>query len=468
MNTITFDYNNVLANRVGFERGITDDDINALIGTIQSVHKTVQQKRDEKILGFYYLNDENVLNDIINYANDVKNDFENLVVLGIGGSALGITALKTALRPFQNELPNNKRKGLKVYVLDNIDPDFLHSILDNIDINKTLFNVITKSGSTAETISQFLIVYDMLKQYSDDFIKKHIVCTTDAEKGNLREVVNELGLKSFVIPQNVGGRFSIFSPVGLLPAALMEIDIKALLQGQQDLLDYYDKIAPEKNPSYIAGLIAYLLDKKFNIRNNVIMPYSVLLKDIADWFRQLWAESLGKKHLLSGDINNIGLTPIKAVGVTDQHSQIQLYNEGPNDKYILFLHINKSAQDYNIPKHFEDKSSMGYLGGHTMKELFDVEFHSTELALLKNHRPNATIHIPEVNEYYFGQLIFFFEVMTVFTGYLYNINPLDQPGVEEGKHFTYGLLGRKGYEHKKQEFEEYPAKDTQYIIPLGK
>jgi glucose-6-phosphate isomerase len=185
---------------------------------------------------------------------------------------------------------------------------------------------------------------------------------------------------------------------------------------------------------------------------------------LADWFVQLWAESLGKKRNLQGVVNYVGPTPLKAVGATDQHSQVQLFKEGPYDKVITFIRIGNFSHELKIPKSYEAYPGITYLSGHTMNELMDFEQKATEAAVAKEGRPSITITVPKLDAHALGQLIYLFEVATVFSGYLYNIDPLDQPGVEEGKNFTYGLLGRAGYEEKRKEFEGLYKKNPKYTI----
>jgi glucose-6-phosphate isomerase len=265
------------------------------------------------------------------------------------------------------------------------------------------------------------------------------------------------------VPTNVGGRYSALSAVGLFPCALAGIDIKKLLAGAR----YADKICSRgdvwKNPAYMSAILQYLAYKK---RKNisVIMPYSSSLKCFAEWYVQLWAESLGKRMNLKGETVSIGPTPLKAIGTTDQHSQLQLFMEGPYDKIITFIEVEKFNNKVSIPKMFEDFKEIGYLGGHTMAELFKAELAATRIALTKNKRPNYSIIIPAINPFTIGQLLFFFEVQTAFGGGLFGINPFDQPGVEEGKRLTYGIMGKKGYEDKKAEVENWHRGNKRYII----
>jgi glucose-6-phosphate isomerase len=277
---------------------------------------------------------------------------------------------------------------------------------------------------------------------------KHIVCTTDKENGNLIKIAKAEGYETFFIPSGVGGRFSELTPVGLLPAAMCGIDIKAMLEGAA----FMDELSKEddiyKNPAYMYAILSYIaMEQGKNI--SVMMPYADSLKFISDWYAQLWAESLGKKFDVDGNVVFAGQTPVKALGVTDQHSQVQLYTEGPFDKIIVLLGVDKFKETITIPKIYSEIPSLGFLGGITQNQLIKTEQMATEYALLKGGKANMTITLPEVNEFTIGQLLYMFEVATAFAGELLNIDAFDQPGVEEGKNATYAMFGRPGYEEKR-------------------
>lgn len=253
------------------------------------------------------------------------------------------------------------------------------------------------------------------------------------------------------------------SPVGLLAAAVCGIDIEELLAGAS----YADEVCSVdnvyKNPAYMAATLQYLaMQTGKNI--SVMMPYADSLKYIADWYAQLWAESLGKRYDNNGNEVFVGQTPVKALGVTDQHSQVQLYTEGPFDKVVTFLGVDKYRTTMEISRGYEDIPAVSFLGGHTLNELIHAEQAATEYALLKAKCLNRTIWLPEVNAFTIGQLLYMLEVETAFAGELLNINAFDQPGVEEGKNATYALLGRPGYDEKRAELAARPAKKQEYII----
>ncbi len=462
---LKLDYNNMMVDYIGEEQGFTAKDFADNKKVIASAFNTVSENKGKGMMGWTELpfNQKDIVADILATAKDIKKKFDNFVVLGIGGSALGPIAVFQALCHLRhNELPKSKRKAPKLYVEDNVDPERMTALLDVIDINKTMFNVVTKSGATSETMSQYLIIMDILKKKLGDKAKDHMIATTSESKGNLIKIAKEEGLKTFYIPDGVGGRFSELCPVGLLPAAVVGIDIKQLLAGAAHM----DKICRskdiKKNPALISAFLEYLaMQRGKNI--SVMMPYADSLKYIADWYCQLWGESLGKAVDNEGNYVYVGQTPVKALGVTDQHSQVQLYREGPFDKVITIIAVENFRSTVNISKGCENIPDVSFLCDHTMNELINAEREATEYALTTAKRLNYTITLPEVNAFTIGELLYMFEMETAYAGAMLNINTFNQPGVEGGKNATYALLGRRGYEETKKEMDNAPKKNPDYI-----
>ncbi|MBO4989165.1 MAG: glucose-6-phosphate isomerase [Clostridia bacterium] len=464
---ITLDYNNVTDKILG-EKGFTKKQFKEMKGKAEQAFDFVKENRgkDELFMGWTELpyNQKEIVADILATAREVRSKFESFVVLGIGGSALGPIAIFQALCHLHyNELPKKIRKGPKFYVEDNVDPVRMKELLDVIDPAKTCFNVISKSGATSETMTQYLIISDELKKAGVN-IKDHMIFTTDAKKGNLNKISAELGgIKSYVLPDGVGGRFSELSPVGLLPAAVLGIDVNGLLAGAAYMDKICSKRSMDENPALMSAVIQYMaMQSGKNI--GVMMPYSDNLKYISDWYAQLWAESLGKNKTLTGEDCNVGQTPVKALGVTDQHSQVQLYTEGPFDKIVTFLSVANYTHKTPIAKGCENIPDVGFLGGHTMEELIQAENKATAIALSKAGRLNYTITVPEVNAFTIGELLFLFELQTAYAGAMFNINTFNQPGVEAGKKATFALLGKAGYEAMKVELDEAFTPDDKYIV----
>ncbi len=381
-----------------------------------------------------------------------------------GGSALGAQALVMALcHPFHNLLDNRPENGMRMFFADNIDPDHLTGIFEVCDPRRTLYNVITKSGSTAETMGSFLLIKHALEKILGASWKEHVVITTDKSRGDLRKIADSEHISSFVVPDSVGGRFSVLSPVGLVPAACAGIDIRQLLDGAAAMDKRLKAADIMDNPAYLYSLYQYLLDRERGKPISVMMPYATGLYGLADWYRQLWAESLGKKLNLDSAVVNVGPTPVKALGVTDQHSQVQLYVEGPFDKVFTILAVEKFNRELPMEPAYDTMYSLSYLGGRTMAELMKAERLGTVYAFTKNSRPNMAITFPEVSPHTVGQFMYAMEVATVCSGGLYNIDPLDQPGVESGKIAAFALMGRKGYEEKAEEIRDGLTGNWNYV-----
>lgn len=452
---VRFDFNGVMDSFIQ-ESGIKASEITSLEQQVDKIHKAFHAMKEMGHLPFMHLPyEEESVKKIESFAQESLENFENLVVLGIGGSALGtkvlLTALKGALQPFM--VFSSSSASAKVFVCDDIDPDSFQLLLDSLDLKKTLFNVISKSGNTIETMSQWMIVRKRLEEVCGTQWKEHVVITTDPEKGLLRKMVQEENLKSLSIASGVGGRYSVLSSVGLFPAAMAGISIQDLLAGARRADARVNQSDIWLNPAYMLAAIKHLMFQK-NKNIVVMMPYSQLLFPLAEWYGQLWAESIGKKYSLKGEEVYTGSTPVAACGPRDQHSQVQLYMEGPIDKLILFLILENYDSNQKIPHHQSFPEEMNYLAGHTLGNVVQMEALATATSLQQQKRPSAKFLIPHRNAYCMGQLIYLLEVTTAFAGELFNVNPFDQPGVELGKKFAAGLLGKPGFEKYKFEVAE--------------
>ena len=447
---IRLDYSNVLSSAIGNEHGLDPEKLRSMAAASGAHYESLMEKRNNGTLGFFDLpRDEVLLKEVIKYTTSVKERFESYVHIGIGGSSLGPIALHTSL----NSAYYNMDRQPAMFFPDNVDPDWLDEILPHINVKKTLFHVVSKSGGTAETASTLLYFMEHLKKALGENFYRNLLFTTDPHAGLLNQIANENPIKCFRIPQNVGGRFSVFTALGLIPAALSGIDIAALMRGARKMDALTGREDLFDNPAFMYALIhTEMMKRGKNI--SVMMPYSNKLRDVADWYRQLWAESLGKRFDRNGKRVDVGQTPVKALGATDQHSQVQLYVEGPNDKITTFLEVGHFKHNTPLENHFPYIADFDYLAGKSLGQLLNTEKSATELALTNNRRPNLTLKLEKVDAEHVGGLLYLLEVATAYAGELLNINAFDQPGVEEGKIATYALMGRKGYEKKKAEIEK--------------
>jgi glucose-6-phosphate isomerase len=442
---LRFDYQNLLYSDL-IRCGIKEDVINEMKEKCLEAHQEILKDRKADALGFYNLPQQDITA-ISDYLKSIEEKYDTMIVLGIGGSALGNKAVYSALK---TELELKK----KLLVCDNVDPTMLYEILEQVDWNKTIFNLISKSGTTSETMAAYMIIADILRKKFPHDYRQRMIITTDQNKGFLRDIINKEGYPAFVVPDNVGGRFSVLTDVGLLSSAFVGLNIKALLSGAEAMKLRCENPDVWQNPAYLNGLLHFLYMRQGkNI--SVMMPYANALYDSADWYRQLWAESLGKRYNKQGKEVFVGQTPVKALGTTDQHSQVQLYTEGPNDKVFTFLTVEKFNHDYLIPNVHPERDEVNFLADKPLSRLLNTERLATEIALTRAGRPNANIVFPELNEYTLGQFIMLYEVQTVFTGKLLNIDPLDQPGVEAGKISTYAMMGKAGYENELAFIDKY-------------
>jgi len=367
-------------------------------------------------IGYYNLPEQNV-DKILAYAKDFDDKIENIVVLGIGGSSLGAKAIYEFLKPV-------KQPTRKLYFFESTDPLNIMDLLSKIDLKKSHFLIISKSGTTVETISIFKYLYN--KQSS----ASNYTFITD-ENSALDKFAQEIGSKTFYLPANVGGRFSVLSVVGLLPLSLCGVDIKELLLGANRVKESFFNDGYIKESLLNKAIFYAKYHTTYNI--NCLFAYSETLRYFSEWYVQLWGESLGKKQCNSAF--HVGVTPIGLIGPKDQHSFLQLIVEGTRNKSITFIKIDDFQNELTVPNitlpHLE---SLDMLNGITFHDLITMQSDSVIEALLEQGDiPLDEIIIERVSEECIGQLIYYYELLTSLVGNLVNVNTYNQPGVESGK-----------------------------------
>jgi glucose-6-phosphate isomerase len=441
-------YGRMFTDRLDGVHGLSRPRLVELSRHFGDVQAEVRRRRGQGEYGFYRLGDQAAaVQQIRGFAEGVGQAFDHVLVLGIGGSALGMKALLNALkRPAWNELDDEGREFFpRLTVLDNVDPTSVAEALRRIDPRRALVNVISKSGGTAETMAQYLVIRQWLEQAMGPAAGRHLVFTTDPKRGALREIAARDGIAALEVPPDVGGRFSVLSPVGLLPAALVGIDIEGLLAGAREAVARADHDELLQNPAALWAALHWSADTALGARMHVLMPYTDRLREFAEWFRQLWAESLGKAKDRRGQEVHAGPTPLGAVGPTDQHSQVQLFMEGPYDKVVTFMEVDRFAEDVTIPALPNLPPDLAYLPGHTLAELLQAECRATAAALARMGRMSCSLRLPELSAAALGEAIMFFQLATGYAGVWYGVDPFDQPGVELGKQLTYAAMGRPGF-----------------------
>ncbi len=455
---LRFNFSNVLKSNVGRDSGLAPGFPDAYNEMLRKGQLKIENGRGNPPYSFMELPYGDIT-EIKEYADKLKS-FDYFVVVGIGGSSLGAIALFKALKPAYFNITSPK----KLFFMDNSDPDTIMDILDVIDLKKTVFNVITKSGSTAETMSAFSLIFSLLKKEGLE-PSSHLVVTTDREKGDLIKIAAEYDLKSFTIPEGVGGRYSVFTSVGLLPAAWVGLDIEGILEGAKQVDSFWRRTPVEENPIAISALLNFIYHTEYKRNVLALMCYKDALKDTGLWFQQLWAESLGKRYDLDNKVVQTGVTPVVLRGATDQHSVLQLCMDGPDDKLFIFLDVREPEKNtfFDVTD-LKKYKSLSYFHGKSSHELIEAELSGVQYALAIAGKPSYNITLKRLDEMHIGALFYALELQTVLTASLYNINPFDQPGVEEGKKATYAIMGREGYDEKRREMEEN-LKD-EYIMDI--
>ncbi len=457
MKGIVYDFSGCAADNIGTEHGVTLELLQPSLDTLDRALARLGSGEDAP--GFVALPSSRGADaGLAEYVAALPGDIESVLVLGIGGSSLGPRAVIEALSvPMNQGLLWSRARQLPIHFMDNVDPELAFGVLNRLNPARTLFLVVSKSGSTVETAAQFIAIRDLLRNTPGADWKKQMVIVTDPDKGPLRKIAGEHGVKAFDIPAGVGGRFSVLTPVGLLPSRLAGIDTTALLKGATEARDSLLAAPAADNPAALSAAIhVHYHARGMPIR--VTMPYRAALSATAEWFQQLWGESLGKNA-------NSGSTPATAIGVTDQHSQLQLYMEGPRDKVITFWSAEESREEVAIGEQ-DVPPAFSYLGGKSLTALLKAELLGTRAALTGEGRPTVHVRLDRISEDRLGALLFALELETVLAAELYGVNAYDQPGVEAGKKFAFGILNREGFEEYADEYRKTTESTTGWTTEI--
>ena len=371
----------------------------------------------------------------------------DLIHIGIGGSALGAETLFRALaHPFHNQLSPAKRGGPRVHFLDNVDPETVAALLETVDLRHSVVHVVSKSGGTVETAAGFQLVRAALERRRLPWAD-HCVFTTG--KGALRALAEDAGVETLPFPEDVGGRFSVLTPSGLLTPAIAGIDVAGVLGGARRRLSDWARAPLRENAPAVAAGVHHLLETERGKPIHVLMPYADALEPLSRWFVQLSGESLGKQRTRRGRSSAVGPTPVPARGTTDQHSQVQLFVEGPADKLVTFIDVARPRRALRLP----GGAPADYLAGVALHDLLRAERRGTAVALAEAGRPTLTWELPQISPDSLGQVFLAFELQTAYQAHLHGIDAYDQPGVEAGKVAAYALIGRDGYSDRRAEIE---------------
>lgn len=422
---LRYDYSNMAADKPALE---------AALSSAKAARSAVLARRED--LGFLNQVSSADLTLIESLAKKLRKNYETLLVIGIGGSDLGARAVYEALLPVAVAKKRAKGGPMKLVFLGNTDPEEVAGKLAGVNLKKTAVNVVSKSGGTAEILANFFLVKGMLERaVGKARAAERIIATTDAGTGLLRKMADEAGWASLPVPKNIGGRFSVLTAVGLFPAACAGINIRDLVAGSRKVL-LAEGRPDEATPALLFAALQNLAYKSGqNI--SVFMPYAAALGELSFWYRQLWAESLGKSLI-------VGPTPVAAFGAVDQHSQLQLYQEGPKDKTITFLEVTRFRKNFQVPSVLKDRSGALSVQGCSFEEIIHAERLATASALMGAGRPNGTLFIPSINAESMGAILQFFMMAAAYAGKLMGIDAFNQPGVEAMKKELVAILRNAG------------------------
>jgi glucose-6-phosphate isomerase len=490
MKQIRFDFNNMFDSSVGKTHGVTANDLKAMscltAKAARHLKKVFASESSRINIGLEWtrlpLQNKSFVRVIQKAGDAISHKYENVISLGIGGSYLGLKAAQDALASsYYNEFASLRGGRAKVYFDgNNLDPDTLSVLLKNLNPKKTFVIVISKSGETTETKAAFAVIEAWLKKGVGKNYGRQIFAITDPKSGTLRLKVNAeqardtMSLRNLPVLKGVGGRFSELN-IGLLHLAIIGVDIQEVLEGAAYMAKKCSSEDIFQNPAYLYATLQTALYKKKGKQIAIMMPFSERLKSTADWYVQLLAESTGKKFgraiRVAEDgtevwvankkkIVNVGRTPVPSRGTNDLHSIQQNNIEGENNKTVTFIRLEKFPHDIKVT------GTGDFLEGKFYSKLLSIAQEATEWALVRESRPNCTIILPEINPYYWGQLLFFFEMATAFEGELLDVNAFDQPGVEGYKNYMYYKLRKPGIpKNVSEEIKKNPlVKKTKYLL----
>lgn len=433
--TIKFDYSN------GF---LKEEEIENMISFIKASHNQLQEKKGpgSEYLGWIDLPskiDKEELDRVHSVAKKIQENSEVFIVIGIGGSYLGAKACIEGLsHTFYNEISKEKRKTPEIYYVgQNISSKYILDLFEAIEGKDLSINVISKSGTTTEPAIAFRLFKEYIEEkYGKEEAKERIIVTTDKEKGALKELADIEGYENFVIPDDVGGRYSVLTPVGLLPIAVSGLDIDKLLEGALSGEEEYSNENIALNPSYQYALVRNILYNKGK-GIEILVNYEPALTYLSEWWKQLYGESEGK--------DGKGIFPASVNFTTDLHSMGQYIQDGKRNLFETTINVEKPEKDIILKSSEDDLDGLNFLEGKSLNLVNKNAFEGTLKAHIAGNVPNLIIQVPKLNEYYFGKLIYFFEKACAISGYLLGVNPFDQPGVEEYKKNMFQLLGKPGY-----------------------
>ncbi len=458
--TITLDYTNCLMEAIGATHGLTKPEVDTLVAKFPKHHESIDEMRANGESCFFDLpyQKQDELNALLKKHHG---RWDNLVILGCGGSVATARSLFGALaHRFHNELePKARKNAPRVFFLGNADPKSIEDLFATVDPKKTLFQINSRSGTTAESIGLFLFLIDLLKKKAGKGgPSAHMILVTDREKSPLNEIAKQEKIDTLPFPSNLAGRFAVLGNPTLFMAGMINLSIPELLRGGAEMDKHCRHGDPHANPAYMHSLIHYLLTRKRRKTIHATFPFSDRLGAVAQWYNHLLAVSLGKMNNRKGKAVHVGPSPEMGVGSFDQHGQQQLYAEGPFDKVVTFITVRDHGAKVIIPASQPKLESAAYLGNVDFATVLANAQIGSEHHITASGRPNMAIAIDKVDEANVVGLYYLFMLSTVMSAELYGIDPFDQPGVEHGKQATFAQFGRPGFEDLANRLKDYRAK----------
>jgi len=454
------DVNGMMAPFVG-AAGLADEEVALLAPRLVDMMESVERRRRASSMALPHLAFErNASGRVRRVAEQLRGRFDDLVVLAVGGSGLGARALWSALGPASGPSP------MRVQFADTIDPSAFTAVLEALDLRRTVFDVVSRWGDTAETMSQFLIVRErLLKELGAVEYRQHFVVTTDPEHGTLRQVVNDEGFRSLSWPAGLSGQLATLSPVGLFPLACAGTDVAEILAGAADMEERCRTTEPATNPALVLAGALHLAAELRQCRSVVVVPCAERLTGLADWACQLWSDVLGAPGAGPETATEAATVPMRSVGPVQRHAHGRLLTEDPSDQVIVFLRLEEHAHDVVVPEAYADLETLCYLGGHRLGELVNLEQQAVELALAAAGRLAVTVTCPSASPFGVGQLVYLLELIAVTVAGLRGARPWDEAGAENRLSLLDALAGRPGYEGRRADAQRWIARrEERYVV----
>ncbi len=460
MSSLILDYTNCLAEAIGATHGLTKSEVDTLVAKFPKHHENVEELRTTGESSFFDLpyQDTSELKALIKKHHG---RWDNLVVVAIGGSSLSAQSLLGALgHGAFNQLEGKARKDTpRVFFANNPDPRFLTDLFEVLDLKRTLFQVVSKSGATAETLAMYLWLQETLKKrVGKSALANQLVITTDRDKSALYDIAKQEKIDTLNVPSNLAGRYGVLGNSGLFAAGITGIAVDALLAGAADMDKRCRHGDAFRNPAYMHSLVHYLLTRKRRKTIHVMFSFSNRLHAVGTWYSHLCAVSLGKMLNRKGKAVHVGPSPVASLGISDQHGQQQLYAEGPFDKVVTFVTVKDHGATLNAPAAYPKLEALAHLQHADFTTLLDYGYLGTEQHFTSSGRPNMTVVLDRVDEHNIGGLYYMLQLSTAMSAELYGIDPFDQPGVEHGKQALSAQFGRGGFEDLAKRLKEYRAR----------